>query len=241
VYRRARSLPHVAIRGVDCHIGSQITTLQPFVEAFGRMLTLVGELTDAGIELEHLDLGGGLGIGYGTESVAEPDDYVLALLDTLQRHGSRYQRLRLLIEPGRSIVGNAGVLLTRVLYLKHGEEKNFAVVDAAMNDLIRPALYDVWHDIAPLTQNKTRAAQLYDVVGPVCESGDFLGRDRKLAVATGDALAIASAGAYGFAMSSNYNTRPRAAEVMVDGERYHIVRRRETFAELLGLETILPE
>ncbi len=242
VYQRARSLPHVVIRGVDCHIGSQITTLRPFVDALQRVLYLVGELTDAGIELQHLDLGGGLGIGYGAEEVAEPDDYVLALLDTLQRHGSRYQSMRLLIEPGRSIVGNAGVLLTRVLYLKHGKGKNFAVVDAAMSDLMRPALYDAWHDIAPLAQAAAgREAQIYDVVGPVCESGDFLGRDRRLAIAAGDYLAIASAGAYGFTMSSNYNTRPRAAEVMVDGEGFHVVRRRETVAELLALEALLPE
>ncbi len=240
-YRRARSLPNISIQGVDCHIGSQITTLQPFVDALERVLALVGELTDAGIKLTHFDLGGGLGIGYGNETVAEPDDYVLALLDTLQRVGSQYQRMRLLIEPGRAIVGNAGVLLTRVLYLKHGEAKNFAIVDAAMSDLMRPALYDAWHDIAPLAQKSAQAQQVYDVVGPVCESGDFLGRDRKLAIAVGDELAIASAGAYGFTMSSNYNTRPRAAEVMVDGESFHIVRRRETVAELLAPESVLPK
>src|SRR6185295_6068899 len=171
-YQRARSLAHVEIHGIDCHIGSQITTLQPFVDALERVLDLVGELTDQGIELTHLDLGGGLGIGYGAEAVAEPDEYVLALLDALQRHGSQFQRLKLLIEPGRAIVGNAGVLLTRVLYLKHGEGKNFAVVDAAMSDLMRPALYDAWHDVAPLLQKSERATDTYDVVGPVCESGD---------------------------------------------------------------------
>jgi len=240
VYRRASQLPNLLIHGVDCHIGSQITTLQPFVDALERVLALVGELTDAGIPLAHLDLGGGLGIGYGAEQVAEPDDYVLALLDTLQRHGSHYQRMKLLIEPGRAIVGNAGVLLTRVLYLKHAAEKNFAVVDAAMSDLMRPALYDAWHDIAPLVQHNGRTAQVYDVVGPVCESGDFLARDRRLALAPGDDLAIASSGAYGFTMSSNYNTRPRAAEVMVEGEKFHIVRRRETVGELLALESVLP-
>ncbi len=241
VYQSARSLPNLGLHGVDCHIGSQITTLQPFVDALDRVLSLVGELLDAGIELTHLDLGGGLGIGYGAEEVSEPDDYVLALLDGLQRHGSRYQRMKLLIEPGRAIVGNAGVLLTRVLYLKHGEDKNFAIVDAAMSDLMRPALYDAWHDVALLTQNSKHPAHVYDVVGPVCESGDFLARDRKLALASGDELAIASAGAYGFTMSSNYNTRPRAAEVMVDGEKFHVVRRRETVAELLGLESVLPK
>lgn len=241
VYQRAQRLPNVVVRGIDCHIGSQITSLQPFVDALERVLCLLGELMDAGIELDHMDLGGGLGIGYGAESVAEPDDYVLALLDTLQRHGSRYQRLKFLIEPGRAIVGNAGVLLTRVLYLKHGETRNFAVVDAAMSDLMRPALYDAWHDIAPLLQDAPRESNTYDVVGPVCESGDFLGRDRRLAIAPGDLLAIASAGAYGFTMSSNYNTRPRAPEVMVQGERFDVVRRRETVAELLALESTLPE
>jgi len=241
VYQDARKLEHVSTRGVDCHIGSQITTLRPFVDALERVLELVGELTDAGIELDHLDLGGGLGIGYGDEEVTEPDDYVLALLDGLQSHGSRYQRLRLLIEPGRAIVGNAGVLLTRVLNLKHGEAKNFAVVDAAMSDLMRPALYDAWHDIAPIRQGLERKAHTYDVVGPVCESGDFLGRDRRLALAPGDCLAIASAGAYGFSMSSNYNTRPRAAEVMVDGDQFHVVRRRESVAELFALESMLPK
>jgi diaminopimelate decarboxylase len=241
VYQRAQRLPNVHVRGIDCHIGSQITSLQPFVDALERVLCLMGELTDAGIELDHLDLGGGLGIGYGAENVAEPDDYVLALLEALQRHGSRYQKLKILIEPGRAIVGNAGVLLTRVLYLKHSEARNFAVIDAAMNDLVRPALYDAWHDIAPVVQNGGRDARVYDVVGPVCESGDFLGRDRRLAIAAGDILAIASAGAYGFTMSSNYNTRPRAAEVMVQGERFHVVRRRETVSELLSLESVLPE
>lgn len=240
VYQHAQRLPNIVIRGIDCHIGSQITSLQPFVDALERVLSLLGELSDAGIELEHLDLGGGLGIGYGAEAVAEPDDYVLALLDALQQHGSRYQRLKILIEPGRAIVGNAGVLLTRVLYLKHGDTRNFAVVDAAMSDLVRPALYDAWHDIAPLAQDSAREAHTYDVVGPVCESGDFLGRDRRLAVSSGDYLAIASAGAYGFTMSSNYNTRPRAAEVMVEGETIHVVRRRETIAELFALESVLP-
>lgn len=240
VYQRARALNHIAVRGVDCHIGSQITTLQPFVDALERVLTLLGELSDAGIEIDHLDLGGGLGIAYGAEEAVAPDDYVLALLNALQAHGSRYQQLKILVEPGRAIVGNAGVLLTRVINLKHGETKNFAVVDAAMSDLMRPALYDAWHDIGPLNQSVERQPHTYDVVGPVCESGDFLGRDRRLAVAPGDCLVIASAGAYGFSMSSNYNTRPRAAEVMVDGERFHVVRRRETIAELLAPESVLP-
>jgi diaminopimelate decarboxylase len=240
VYRHARSLPHLAVRGADCHIGSQITTLAPFVEAVRRVLDLLGELADAGIELDHLDLGGGLGINYGAEEAAEPDDYVLALLDALQDYGQRYQRLRLLIEPGRAIVGNAGVLLTQVLHLKQNGTKRFAVIDAAMNDLIRPALYDAWHDIAPLAQNADRPRATYDVVGPVCESGDFLGRERELAITAGDMLAVASTGAYGFVMSSNYNTRGRAAEVMVDGQQFHVVRARETVEQLLAGESVLP-
>ena len=264
IYRYARNMPHVEVVGVDCHIGSQITELEPFVDALERVLYLAGELADAGIELKHLDLGGGLGIRYGDEEVAGPGDYVAALLDALRRpdpesggrmiegdyvsalmgalrqRGSRHQGLRLLIEPGRAIVGNAGVLLTCVEYLKHGEAKNFAVVDAAMNDLMRPALYDAWQEIVPVFR-RSGAAQHYDVVGPVCESGDFLGHDRDLAIEPGDLLAIRSAGAYGASMSSNYNTRPRAAEVMVDSERFHIVRRRETVAELLAPESLLPD
>jgi diaminopimelate decarboxylase len=239
-YQRAARLPNLAIAGVDCHIGSQITELKPFVDALERVLILVGELADAGIRLRHLDIGGGLGIPYGAEQAPEPDDYVAALLETLASRGSRYQNLRLLIEPGRAIVGNSGVLLSRVLYLKHSGERRFAVVDAAMNDLVRPALYEAWHDIAPVTRDAVRESRVYDVVGPVCESGDFLGRDRELAIAPGDVLAVASAGAYGFVMSSNYNTRPRATEVMVDGARFHVVRRRETVAELLAPESVLP-
>jgi diaminopimelate decarboxylase len=240
VYERARALPHLEIAGVACHIGSQLTSLAPFLDALERLIELVGDLHDAGIGLRHLDLGGGLGIPYRDEQPPEPDDYVLALLEHLQGKGSRYQRLKILIEPGRAIVGNGGVLLTRVLYLKPGEARSFAVVDAAMNDLMRPALYDAWHDIAPVEQLPGRPTRVYDVVGPVCESGDFLGQNRELAVAPGDLLAVASAGAYGAAMSSNYNTRPRAPEVMVDGDRYRVVRRRETVDELLAPESILP-
>jgi diaminopimelate decarboxylase len=200
----------------------------------------VGELADAGIALTHLDLGGGLGISYNEERPPEPDDYVLALLHALQSRGTRYQNMRLLIEPGRAIVGNGGLLLTQVIYLKLGETKNFAVVDAAMNDLMRPSLYDAWHDIAPVQVDTPRERRVYDVVGPVCESGDFLGRNRELGVAPGDLLVIASAGAYGSVMSSNYNTRPRAAEVLVDGARFDVVRRRETVDELLAPETLPP-
>jgi diaminopimelate decarboxylase len=239
VYENARALPNLEIAGVACHIGSQLTSLAPFLDALERVVELTADLHDLGIDLAHLDLGGGLGIPYQDERPPEPDDYVFALLDRLQTRGSRYQRLKILIEPGRAIVGNSGLLLTRVLYLKHGEERNFAVVDAAMNDLVRPALYDAWHDIAPVERSTARAAHVYDVVGPVCESGDFLGHNRELAIAPGDLLAVASAGAYGAVMSSNYNTRPRAPEVMVDGERFQVVRRRETVDELLAPESML--
>lgn len=241
VYRRAQRSSHLRLAGVACHIGSQLIELAPLLEALERLADLVGELADAGIELEHLDLGGGLGIRYRDEQPPEPDDYALALAGALERRGSRYQRLRLIVEPGRAIVGNAGVLLTRVLYTKPGAERDFAIVDAAMNDLLRPALYDAWHDIVPVVLDRERASRLYDVVGPVCESADFLGRARRLPIGPGDLLAVASAGAYGAVMSSNYNTRPRAPEVMVDGERYYVVRRRETIGDLLALESVLPQ
>jgi diaminopimelate decarboxylase len=239
-FQHARSLPHLAIQGVACHIGSQLTELEPFLEALERVIDLVGELADLGIELSHLDIGGGLGITYRDEEPPEPDDYVLALLETLQHRGTRYQRLKIFIEPGRAIVGNAGVLLSRVLVLKLGEAKNFAVIDAAMNDLMRPALYEAWHDIAPVRNDLQRTPRVYDVVGPVCESGDFLGLDRKLGIEAGDLIAIGSAGAYGSVMSSNYNTRPRAAEVMVDGDKFFVVCRRETVEELFARESVLP-
>ncbi len=239
-YRRARTLPHIQVQGIACHIGSQLTEMAPFVEAMERILDLVGELSDEGIELSHIDLGGGLGIRYNEEQPPEPDDYALALLERLQVMGSRYQNLRILVEPGRAIVGNAGLLLTRVLYLKLGGEVNFAVVDAAMNDLMRPALYNAWHDIAPVSVETPRTMRVYDVVGPVCESGDFLGRDRELGVEAGDLLVVASAGAYGSSMGSNYNSRPRCPEVLVDGDHYCVVRRRETAEEMMMLESILP-
>ncbi|OGI43667.1 MAG: diaminopimelate decarboxylase [Candidatus Muproteobacteria bacterium RBG_16_64_11] len=239
LYRHASALPHIRVVGVDCHIGSQLTDLGPFADAVARVLALVDELTAAGITLDHVDFGGGLGIRYRDETPPAPQAYVEALLRALDAHGAKYRALRVLIEPGRAIVGNAGVLLTRVEYLKPGEVKNFAIVDAAMNDLMRPALYDAWQEIVPV-QRREGAGQTYDVVGPVCESGDFLGRDRALTIEPGDLLAIRSAGAYGSVMSSNYNTRPRAAEVMVDGERFHVVRRRETVAELLAPEALLP-
>lgn len=240
-YRQARKLPHIAIQGVACHIGSQLTDMAPFQEALRRVVELIGELADDGIALKSLDIGGGLGIRYNDEVPPEPSDYGLAVLSTLQEVGMRYQSLKLLLEPGRAIVGNAGLLVTRVLYLKLGPERNFAVVDAGMNDLMRPALYDAWHDIAPVAVDAPRTPRVYDVVGPVCESGDFLGRERDLAVEAGDFLVIATAGAYGSSMSSHYNTRPRCAEIMVDGGQFHVIRRRETVAELIAIESTLPD
>jgi diaminopimelate decarboxylase len=239
VYRRAAGLAHIRVLGVACHIGSQLTEMAPFVEALERVTELVGELADEGIELAHLDLGGGFGIRYNEENPPEPADYAEALLARLQVLGSRYQRLKLILEPGRAIAGNAGLLVTKVLYLKQNGARHFAVVDAAMNDLLRPALYDAWHDIAPVTVDAPRTARVYDVVGPVCESGDFLGRDRELGIEPGDLLAVVSAGAYGASMNSNYNTRPRCPEVMVDGDRYFVVRRRETLDEMLASESTL--
>jgi len=238
-YHVVQKLSHLRILGVDCHIGSQLTELAPFADALERVLELVDQLAADGIVLQHLDLGGGLGIRYRNEEPPAPGEYVAAFLQRLDAPGDRYRHLKLLIEPGRAIVGNAGVLLTRVHYLKHVEAKNFAIVDAAMNDLMRPALYDAWQDIAPVLK-RAGTAQNYAVVGPVCESGDFLGRDRTLKVQAGDLLAVCSAGAYGSSMSSNYNTRPRAPEVMVEGEHFHVVRRRETIEELLLPESLLP-
>ncbi|MGA9031290.1 MAG: diaminopimelate decarboxylase [Sulfuricaulis sp.] len=239
-YMRAQSLPNLRIVGIACHIGSQLTDMAPLLEALDRVIGLAGTLLERGVALQHLDLGGGLGIRYNEEQPPEPADYVRAILDRLQPKDARCQKLRLIFEPGRAIVGNAGLLLTRVLFLKLGEERNFAVVDAAMNDLLRPALYDAWHDITPVAVDQPRSLRTYDVVGPVCESGDFLGRDRALGIEAGDLLAVVSAGAYGAVMSSNYNTRPRVPEVMVDGNRFHVVRRRETVAELMAPESLLP-
>jgi diaminopimelate decarboxylase len=234
LYREARGLPGIEITGVDYHIGSQITEIAPFLDALDKLLGLVTQLEADGIRLHHLDLGGGLGIRYRDESPPEPAHYLAAVL---QRLSGRPETI--LLEPGRALVGNAGLLLTRVEYLKHGEQRNFAVVDAAMNDLIRPALYDGFHDIRPV-RSHGGPARRYEVVGPICESGDFLGHDRELAVAEGDLLAVMSAGAYGMSMSSNYNTRPRAAEVMVDGSDLHLIRARETVAQLFSLERLLP-
>ena len=235
LYRRAASLRHVRIEGIDCHIGSQLTDVAPFAAALDRILALVDNLEREGISISHIDVGGGLGIRYQPEeTLPAVADYARALTG---RMGKRAHQL--LLEPGRALTGNAGLLLTRVEYLKHGEEKNFAVVDAAMNDLLRPALYDAWHDVLP-TVAADEATQTYEIVGPVCESGDFLARERSLALHEGDLLAIMSAGAYGMSMSSNYNSRPRAAEVMVDGGALHLIRERETIAELMAREVLLP-
>jgi len=234
VYEHAALLPHIEIVGVDCHIGSQLTELAPFGDAMRRVLELVDALNARGITLRHIDCGGGIGIRYRDEQPPTPAEYVTALCTALAGRAEE-----IMIEPGRAIVGNAGVLLTRVEYLKLNSHKNFAVVDAAMNDLLRPALYDAWMAITPV-QAGTHVARVYDVVGPVCETGDFLGKDRLLAIAAGDLLAVRSAGAYGFSMSSNYNTRPRPAEVMVDGDRTHLIRRRETLDDLLAGEAPLP-
>lgn len=239
IYRRAETLRHLDIVGLDCHIGSQLTELTPFADAMDRVVQLVDALAAAGMPLRHLDLGGGLGIRYRDEQPPAPQAHVRALLSRLP---TRHRHLEILIEPGRAIVGNAGVLLTRVEYLKLEETKNFAVVDAAMNDLLRPALYDAWQEIVPVCiPGPARERRRYDVVGPVCESGDFLGKDRELALAPADLLAVRSAGAYGFSMSSNYNTRPRPAEVMVEGARFYTVRRRETLEDLMTGESLPPD
>ncbi|MEW6444743.1 MAG: diaminopimelate decarboxylase [Pseudomonadota bacterium] len=233
-YLRAAALPGLAVTGVDCHIGSQLTTLEPFLDALERVLALVGRLAARGVRLHHLDLGGGLGIRYRDETPPAPDELIGSLMARLKDSGHE-----IIVEPGRSIVGNAGVLLTRVEMLKHSPHKDFAVVDAAMNDLMRPALYGSWMDIQPVEPREGEPRE-YDVVGPVCETGDFLGKGRALTLAEGDLLAVMGAGAYGFTMSSNYNTRPRAAEVMVDGAFAHRVRERECLADLWRGESVLP-
>ena len=234
LYARAAASPSLEVRGIDCHIGSQLASLEPFLDALDRLLALVDTLAGDGIRLAHLNLGGGLGIRYRDESPPEPAALAGAVADRLAGRD-----IVLMLEPGRSIVGNAGVLLTRVEYLKRNGAKRFAVVDAAMNDLIRPALYDAWHDIVPV-RSREGVPESYEIVGPVCESGDFLGRGRPLVLEPGDLLAVRSVGAYAFAMSSNYNTRPRAAEVMVDGDRYHVVRKRERVRDLFAGESMLP-
>ena len=233
LYRKAAAMPNLKVTGIDCHIGSQLTEISPFIAAAEKVLALVDQLKAEGIVLEHIDLGGGLGIRYDKETPPAIADYAQALLQALQGRSES-----LIVEPGRVLVGNAGVLLTRIEYLKHGEEKNFAIVDAAMNDLMRPALYDAFHAVHPM-QSHGASKDVYEVVGPICETGDFIAHARELAVDEGDVLAVMSAGAYGMSMSSNYNTRPRAAEVMVDGDRIHLIRERETTEQLYALEKII--
>ncbi len=234
VYARAAELPNLEVIGVDCHIGSQLTTLEPFLDALDRLLLLVDRLAARGIHIRHLDLGGGLGVQYRDEQPPLAGDYIAAVRKRLAGRD-----LALVFEPGRFIVANAGVLLTQVEYLKHTEHRDFAIIDAAMNDLIRPALYQAWMDVSPV-QPRDGEARAYDLVGPICETGDFLAKDRQLVLEEGDLLAVRSAGAYGFVMSSNYNTRGRAAEVLVDGEQAFEVRRRETVQELYAGESLLP-
>ncbi len=234
VYEQAAAMPNIAVHGVDCHIGSQITELAPFIEALDLILGLVDTLAAKNIPISHIDVGGGIGITYSDETPPEFKTYAQAILAKLT-----HKNVKILFEPGRALVGNAGVLLTKVEYLKHTESKNFAIVDAAMNDLMRPALYDAYHNIVAVNP-RDGASSTYEIVGPVCESGDFLGHDRALNLAEGDLLAIKSAGAYGMSMASNYNTRGRAAEVMVDGDKLHLIRQREKAADLFALEHLLP-
>lgn len=237
LYRKAHSLSNLRVTGIDCHIGSQLTETGPFIAAAEKILALVDILAGEGMRLEHIDLGGGLGIRYNDEAPPSIEEYVEALLGALRGRSEK-----LILEPGRVLVGNAGVLVTQVEYLKHGEEKNFAIVDAAMNDLMRPALYDAFHEILPVYRQPSleRLSSIYEVVGPICETGDFIGRARGLAIDPGSLLAVLSAGAYGMSMSSNYNTRPRAAEVMVDGGSVHLVRERESVAQLYAGEKLIP-
>ncbi|WP_025915961.1 diaminopimelate decarboxylase [Herminiimonas sp. CN] len=240
-YRAAAALPHLAVAGIDCHIGSQLLDDAPLLEALDKVIELIDALAAEGITIHHLDIGGGIGITYDDEQPVPVGAYLARLFARIDgwraaKHGGA--PIKVLFEPGRSIVGNAGLLLTETLYLKHGESKNFAVVDAAMNDLMRPAMYEAWHRVQPVMPRR-QPEKTYDVVGPICESGDWLARSRALALEPGDLLAIMSAGAYGMTMASNYNTRPRAAEVMVDGDRVHLIRQRETVADLFALETLI--
>ncbi len=234
VFKRMAASPHLNLLGIDCHIGSQLTEVSPFVDALERVLAIVDKLVAEGIQLHHLDLGGGLGVCYRDETPPQPQQQIAAILEKL---GDRDYEI--IIEPGRAIVANAGILLTEVLYLKHNEDKNFAIVDAAMNDLMRPSLYGAWQAIIPLLESSEAQERVYDVVGPVCETGDFLGKERALRISQGDILAVCSAGAYGFGMSSNYNSRPRVAEIMVDAENHYLIRQRETIEDLYRGETTL--
>jgi diaminopimelate decarboxylase len=234
-YRRAAAMPHINVTGIDCHIGSQLTETRPFLDALDKILDLVSALEAEGIKLHHLDLGGGLGICYKDEQPPEPAEYIQAILARLGKTD-----FEVLLEPGRAIVGNAGILVTQVEYLKPTDHKNFAIVDAAMNDLVRPSLYSSWQNIIPVNLQSNAAEATWDIVGPVCETGDFLGKERPLKIAEGDLLAIRSSGAYGFTMSSNYNSRPRLAELIVDGDSLHVIRERETIAQLWAGEHLLP-
>jgi diaminopimelate decarboxylase len=236
-YRAAAAMPNLEVVGIDCHIGSQITEVEPYLDAIDKLLELVEQIESDGVKIRHIDVGGGLGITYDDETPPDIGVFVRTLLDRIEERGHGHREVY--FEPGRSLVGNAGVLLTRVEFLKPGAEKNFAIVDAAMNDLARPAMYEAFHKIEPAVKRDTET-HVYDVVGPVCESGDWLGRERLLAIEAGDLIALRSAGAYGFVMSSNYNTRPRAAEVMVDGDKVHVVRAREDVRQLFAGEAILP-
>ena len=236
VYKLAATLPNIKIVGMDCHIGSQLTELQPFLDAVDRLIVLMEQLKQDGIHLKHLDLGGGLGVTYTDETPPHPTDYAKALWEKL----SAFSELEIIVEPGRAITANAGILVTKVEYLKSNESRNFAIVDAGMNDMIRPALYQAYMNILEIDRTLVREEKIYDVVGPICETSDFLGKQRKLAIAEGDYLAQRSAGAYGASMSSNYNSRPRTAEVMVDGDKAYLIRRREALNELWQLENLLP-
>ena len=236
VYKLAATLPNIKIVGMDCHIGSQLTELQPFLDAVDRLIVLMEQLKQDGIHLKHLDLGGGLGVTYTDEKPPHPTDYAKALWEKL----SAFSELEIIVEPGRAITANAGILVTKVEYLKSNESRNFAIVDAGMNDMIRPALYQAYMNILEIDRTLAREEKMYDVVGPICETSDFLGKQRKLAIAEGDYLAQRSAGAYGASMSSNYNSRPRTAEVMVDGDKAYLIRRREALNELWQLESVLP-
>ena len=234
VYKLAATLPHVKITGMDCHIGSQLTELQPFLDATDRLIRLIEQLQEDGITLKHLDLGGGLGVTYTDETPPHPSDYATALLNKLKD----YEDLEIILEPGRAIAANAGILVAKVQYLKSNESRNFAITNTGMNDMIRPALYEAYMNIIEIDRTLEREKAIYDVVGPVCETSDFLGKQRELAIAEGDYIAQRSAGAYGASMSSNYNSRPRTAEVLVDGDKAHLIRRRESLSELWALESI---
>jgi diaminopimelate decarboxylase len=237
VYQQAAELTHVNVQGIDCHIGSQLTELAPFSDALERVLVLAERLKKQGVAIKHLDIGGGLGVRYNDETPPLPADYTKQLF--LQEKIREYE---IIIEPGRAIAANAGILLTEVEFLKHTDHKNFAIVDAAMNDLIRPALYQSWQNIIPVIKPcSTQKLEVYDIVGPVCETGDFLGKSREMRLKEGDLLAVRSSGAYGFTMASNYNSRPRAVELLVDGDQVHVIRQRESFADLIRGESLLPE